>query len=306
MSFQNANAKEPLINYEIPTLPWQIVGTDLFSLYGRDYVVVVDYYSRYPEVERLYATRSSAVIKKIKSILARQGKFQKMISDNGPQYISDEFAKFASEWEFNHTTSSPKHAQSTGLAERTVQTLKQLMKKAKTEHKDPYLSLLKLRNTPVDGLASLVQLSMSRRLRSAIPCTEKHLRPVVINPEQIEESFEQKQEIQKLYYDQSARPLPQFHEGEQIHIYKESPKPHWEPATVIKTPSSQMPRSYVVKTGSGRVCRRNRRHLRSSGIQNTGQDNILDSYEPSDISQKSSGSTSIPSQQSQSAPPPLQ
>ena len=162
-----------------------------------------------------------------------------MISDNGPQYISDEFAKFASEWEFNHTASSPKHAQSNGVAERTVQTLKQLMKKAKAEHKDPYLSLLELRNTPVHGLASPSQLSMSRRLRSAIPCTEKHLRPVVINPEQIEEAFERKQEIQKLYYDRSARPLPQIHEGEQIHIYKESPKPHWEPATVIKTPFSQ-------------------------------------------------------------------
>ena len=147
-----------------------------------------------------------------------------MISDNGPQYISDEFAKFASEWEFNHTTSSPKQAQSNGLPERTVQTLKQLMKKAKTEHKDPYLSLLELGNTPVDGLASPAQLSMSRRLRSAILCTEKHLRPVVINPEQIEEEFEQKQEIQKLYYDRSARPLLQLHEGEQIHIYKESPR----------------------------------------------------------------------------------
>ena len=183
MPFQNANAKEPLINYEIPTLPWQIVGTDLFSLYGCDYVVVVDYDSRYPEVETLYDTRSSEVIKKIKSILARHGKCQKMISDNGPQYISVEFANFASEWEFNHTTSSPKHAQSNGLAERTLQTLKQLMKKAETEHKHPYLSLLELRSTPVDGLASPAQLSMSRRLRSAIPCSEKHLRPVVINPE---------------------------------------------------------------------------------------------------------------------------
>ena len=154
MSFQNANAKEPLINHEIPTLPWQIVGSDLFSLYVRDYVVIVDYCSRYPEVERLYDTWSSAVIKKIKSILSRHGKCQKMISDNGPQYISDEFAKFAFEWEFNHTTSSPKHAQSNGLAERAVQTLKQLVKKAKAEHKDPYLSLLELRNTPVDGLAS--------------------------------------------------------------------------------------------------------------------------------------------------------
>ena len=136
-----------------------------------------------------------------------------MISDNGPQYISDEFAKFASEWQFNHTTSSPKHVQSNGLAERTVQTLKQPMKKAKAEHKDPYLSLLELRNTPVDRLASPAQLSMLRRLRSAIPCTEKHLRPVVINPEQTEEAFERKQKIEKLYYDRSARPLPQLHEG---------------------------------------------------------------------------------------------
>ena len=67
-----------------------------------------------------------------------------------------------------------------------MQTLKQLMKKAKAECKDPYLSLLELRNTPVDGLAIPAKLSMSRRLRSLIPCTEKHLRPVVINPAQIE------------------------------------------------------------------------------------------------------------------------
>ena len=84
MSFQSASDKEPLVNYEIPTLPWQIIGTDLFSLYGRDCVVVVDYYSRYPEVERLYDARSSAVITKIKSILSRYGKCQKMINDNGP------------------------------------------------------------------------------------------------------------------------------------------------------------------------------------------------------------------------------
>ena len=131
------------------------------------------------------------------------------------------------------------------------------MKKAKAEYKDPYLSLLELRNTPVDGLASPAQLSISRRLRSSIPCTEKYLRPVVINPEQIEEAFERKLGVQKLYFDRSARLLPQLHEGEQIHIYKKIPKPHWEPATVIKTSSSQTTRSYVVKTENGRVCRRN-------------------------------------------------
>ena len=97
MSFQNANAKEPLINYEIPTLPWQIIGTDLFSLCGRDYIGVVDYYNRYFEVERLYDTRSSAVIKKIKSILACHGKCQKMISDNGPYKFVSSMC-YTSDW----------------------------------------------------------------------------------------------------------------------------------------------------------------------------------------------------------------
>ena len=64
------------------------------------------------------------------------------------------------------------------------------MKKANAEYKDPYLSLLELHNTPVDGLASPAQLSMSKRLRSSIPGTEKHLQPVVIISEQIEEAFE--------------------------------------------------------------------------------------------------------------------
>ena len=70
--------------------------------------------------------------------------------------------------------------------------------------------------------------------------------------------------------------------------------------TVIKTPSTQTTHSYVVKTESGRVYHRNRRNLRSNGIQNTGQDNILDSFELSDISQKPNGPRYTPSQHRQS------
>lgn len=81
--------------------------TDLMTFDGRDYVVIVDYYSNFPEVEKLADTRSVTVIRKIKATLARHGKCQKFVSDNGPQYPSAEFVKFAKDWEFEHITSSP-------------------------------------------------------------------------------------------------------------------------------------------------------------------------------------------------------
>ena len=135
-----------------------MVASNLFTLDGRDYVLVVDYYRNYPEVEHLPDKQSGTVINKIIAILACHGKCLKFGSDNGPQYVSCEFTKFASEWGFEHITSRPTYPQSNGLAERTVQTIKQLMKKAKEEKKDVYLSLLELRNTPVHGAMSPAQL----------------------------------------------------------------------------------------------------------------------------------------------------
>ena len=45
------------------------------------------------------------------------------MSDNGPQYSSFKFSKFAKAYQFVHTTSSPKFPQSNGEAERAVRTL---------------------------------------------------------------------------------------------------------------------------------------------------------------------------------------
>ena len=126
--------------------------TKMKDIVTRSPVLVVDYYSSYPEVEHLPDTRAATVINKIKRILTRHGKCQKLLTDNGPQYSSSETSKFADEWDFYHVTSSPTYPQWNGLAERTVQTIKRLMKKAKEEKKDPYLSLLEPRNTPVTDL----------------------------------------------------------------------------------------------------------------------------------------------------------
>ena len=112
----DSNCKEPLISHSIRERPWQVVSTDLFTWNDQDFVVIVDHFSRYIELEKLPSSRSSSVISKIKSIFARHGLAEKVISDNGPCYSSHEFADFAKEWDFSHITSSPHFPQSDGLA----------------------------------------------------------------------------------------------------------------------------------------------------------------------------------------------
>ena len=68
--------------------------------------------SRYIEVERLYSTRASFIIMKMKGIMARHGIPEQVFSDNGPQFSCAEFAQFANTWGFVHSTSSPRYPQS--------------------------------------------------------------------------------------------------------------------------------------------------------------------------------------------------
>lgn len=156
-------------------------GDRQFIWNGENYIVTVDYYSRFFELDRLNSTTSAAVIHKLKAAFARHGIAETVVSDNGPQYASKEFELFAKSWEFKHITSSPYYPQSNGLAERTVQTAKALMDKAKADGRDPYFSLLEYRNTPVDNFKSPAQLLMSRRLRSILPNTTKQLQPEVVS-----------------------------------------------------------------------------------------------------------------------------
>ena len=136
---------EPLIPSAVPDRPWQVLGTDLFTLKGRTYLLVIDYRSRYVEVSILLSSQTShEVIRALKSIFARHGIPEVVRSDNGPQYDSAEFTKFAKEWGFQHVTSSPRYAQSNGEVERSVQTVKNLLKK----EDDPTKALMAYRSTP--------------------------------------------------------------------------------------------------------------------------------------------------------------
>jgi len=69
-----------------PELPWQMIGTDLFELDNLNYLIVVDYFSRYIEVAAMQkTTKSHEVIRTLKAIFARHGIPEEVRSDNGPQ-----------------------------------------------------------------------------------------------------------------------------------------------------------------------------------------------------------------------------
>ena len=104
------------MKHDVPEEPWIKVATDLFTIYRKDYVIVIDYCSKYFEVALVKnPVDSPAVVKEMKKIFSRHGIPKIVFSDNGPQYTSREFKQFAKEWDFDHQFSSPYFPQSNGL-----------------------------------------------------------------------------------------------------------------------------------------------------------------------------------------------
>ncbi len=163
--------KEPLISTPLPDYPWQMAGVDLLELNNKQYLLLVDYSSRYPEVRELKSTTSKVTIQHLKSLFCYHGIPEILRSDNGPQLLSQEFAKFASSYEFQHTTSSPRFPQSNGQVERFIKTMM-------SKSEDPYLALLSYRSTPLPWCSlSPAELCMGRKIRTTIPQSNQLLIP---------------------------------------------------------------------------------------------------------------------------------
>ena len=151
---------EPLVPSSLPQLPWQKVAVDLFELKNSTYLLMIDYYSRYVEMARLIRATAEDVVNHMKSIFARHGIPEQVMSDNGLQFTAAVYAKFAKDYNFEILTSSPLFPQAKREIEQAVQTVKVLLKKAS----DPYLALLSYRTTPLHHGYSPSELLMCRKL----------------------------------------------------------------------------------------------------------------------------------------------
>ena len=249
--------KETLHPHEVEGRPWAKVGTDLFTFDNKNYLITVDYYSNFWEVDYLPDTKSSTVIRKLKAHFSRQGVPYRVFSDNGPQYSSQEFCRFSQLWEFEHKTSSPGYPQSNGKAESAVKVAKMLMQKAKAAGQDPYLAILDHRNTPTQGLnTSPAQRLLSRRTRTLLPTRDSLLKPEVRD---ITQQLIDRQEKQAKYYNRTAKDMDMLKQGERVRVQPFEPHTTWRKATVVQPVDH---RSYTVQLDNGGVLRRNRRHLR--------------------------------------------
>ena len=159
---------------------------------------------------------AQATIKAMMSVFSRHGIPDTVIADNMP-FNSVEFHKFAKEWDFTITTSSPNYLQSNGLVERNVQMIKQLFSKVKESNTSIDLTLLEYRNTPFFGMdLSPAQLLMSRRLRSNLPMTKSLLSPQI--NENAKDNLQIRQQKQEQYYNRGARPLPPLPQGDVVRL----------------------------------------------------------------------------------------
>ncbi|UYV67206.1 K02A2.6-like [Cordylochernes scorpioides] len=201
---------EPLIPNDFPR-PWQKVGMDLFHYEGSEYLVVVDYFSRFIEVVRLTKLSSEAVVDHCKAIFARHG-------------IPDI------------------HPLSNGQAEAAVKIVKNLMRK----NKDPVLALMEYRATPLANGLSPAELLFGRKIRTVVPCTSSSLTPKTVNQSKLRGEEEHRKMAQKTAFDRrhAATKKAELIAGEKVWV---KDLRAW--GSVIEKASA--PRSYIVETPVG-------------------------------------------------------
>ena len=249
---QRQQTKLPLKQHSVPDFPWQKIGCDVFTSAGKDYVIAVDYFSKFAEISELKRKNSAVIIGKLKTMFSRFGVPETMIADNVP-FASHEFQKFAEDWNFRLVTSSPNHPQSNGQAERSIQTIKKLMRKSRESGGDINKALLHLRATPLSGTTiSPAELLLNRKIRTDLPAVASN-RTRHNGCDQLL----RKQASEKKYADKGSRHLQRLSQGETVRV-----------RTGNKLVLGQVlekldiaPRSYRVITTDGQELRRTRGHL---------------------------------------------
>ena len=252
---RNAQAHEPLITTPVPKYPFQKVGADLFVLDGVNYLLTVDYYSKWITIARLRETESEDVITELKRTFTDFGTPEVFISDNGPQFGSVEFRRFMTESKVTHTTSSPRYARGNGEAERMVHVANNLMHKCQLDGSDYQKGLAALRDTPISNkIPSPSELLQGRRLRGNLPVVSVDKRfPRTYNRQRVKDAFDERTNIGKQYHDRKAGPTRETASaGDRVRVRIQD---EWVPATVVRP--SIHPRSFVVRTTRGSEFRRN-------------------------------------------------
>ena len=170
IKYSKSQRNEPLQSHTTPEVPWHTVATDLFETKNSKYLLIVDYYSRFPVLRKLSSTTYRVLIQEMKAVFTELGVPSVIVSDGGPQYTATEFQDFTKHLQIEHRLSSPRNPQSNGMVERFVQTMKASLIKTIEEGEDVDLALLTYKTMPLSHrLPSPAELLNSRKYKTLLP-----------------------------------------------------------------------------------------------------------------------------------------
>jgi len=159
-----------MIPSEIPSRAWQTLSADLFYVQKLWFLIVVDYYSKFPFVKKLHNLTTAAIVNEMKMLFTENGIPESLQCDNGTQFTSGEFQQLASQYGFTIVSSSPHYPHGHGFVERQVQTVKKTILKCRETKEDIDLALLALPTMPLSfNIPSPAELLNGRVFKSTLP-----------------------------------------------------------------------------------------------------------------------------------------
>lgn len=269
---RNTQKKQPMIPHELPSHVWKTVGADIFYYEKKPYLCVIDYYSKFPIIRRLEKETSADLIDTFKGIFSEHGGIvEKIVSDSGTNFTSEEFKKFARSLNIELAATSPYHHSSNGQVENCIKTIKQIYKKCEATGRDARLGMMMWRATPITGCAeSPAEIFMKRKFRTFVPQMPfMRMEKNQERREDIEGIMKKRQVVMKANHDRRIvrenTPV-EFKPGTNVMVQKEDGG-QWRQGKIIGiNDKSHHGRSFHVQLTDGRIIVRNARHLRISKI----------------------------------------
>ena len=262
---QKSPTKSSLHPWEWPSAPWERIHIDFAGPFlGHMFLIAVDAHSKWPEVQVMKTTTASKTVDVLRQIFGRFGVPKQIVSDNGPQFTSEQFQAFVRNNGIQHKTSVPWHPATNGLAERFVQSFKLAMKSAASDsgslHQKIGNFLLAYRNSPHSTTnESPAKLFLGRSIRSRLDL----VKPCV------------KDAVQKKQFDSlTDSKRPQFDVGDNVMVrdYRENGD-KW---TSAKISEKSGPLSYTVQTGEKGNWRRHADQMVSTSVEPKPSEQVPD------------------------------
>ena len=251
---QSSPPLAPLHPWKWPTRPWARLHLDFAGPFeGKNILVVIDAHSKWIEAMCTSSMSSTCVIEEMRSLFARFGLPEMVVTDNGTCFVSSEFKQFLSKQGIRHTTSAPYHPASNGLAERAVQIIKRGLKKVTKGTMQTRLAkvLFSYRVTPQSTTGQApAELLLGRRPRTCLDL----LRP------NTSDRVERRQLQQKQRHDGCRHPRT-FRVGDSVFVRNHGVGSVWLPGKIVRStgPVSFM---VVLEDGRNRRCHQDQLRLR--------------------------------------------